>query len=732
MPAAAVARAATPGPEAAARPAPLSHPVFLINGAQASVAPRPGTHGTAVVLPADGASGPLLGLTMGGRSYLLPPDAIPYLGRGLTPSLFDAAALASREPAGRLPVTVAFNGGVPKLPGVTITHAAGGTAQGYLTRAGARAFGAALARQFATDHARGSYGQDGMFAGGVAVGLAGDPMPGRAVPPRRHFPMHTLTVTGTDLNGRPDTGSGLFLFSVDNANKFTDPAESFSFFYHGSAKFSVPAGRYMAIAAFNDLSGTKLTGLHIDFLPQVTVSRSTTTMHLAARAATSRLQFVTPRPSSDNCGSMVVIQRSPAVGLPFNLLIVPCGLHTWVNPTKHTALTGSLHVYTDAQLSSPAHAAGTPYEYDLAYAAPAGVIPPLRFVVRQASLATEAARYYQPARSRGGWSAPGLFLSQFRSGFIVELGVRVGLPREAIQYYTTNPSLLWFDNYFQSWRTGAGGQVDSGRILRPGQRLPVGWSAFPLHPAPNTNLLGALNPSATLPSASRAGNKLTLDITPFSDNVQGHTGSGFMSLRPAIVHGRYAIFSGGTRLAGGNAVRAAHGYPDLRTSVRLPHGTREVRFVLTASRAGKLYRLSSASRTVWMWRSAPKPGVPMPVGWTCGSSIRTCVVQPMMTLDYAVAGLSLHGSTRPGRQVLHLSARHLQLAKATPVTKAAVSVSFDGGKTWRTARLTGHDGSYTAVFTAPAGALVSLRTSAADAAGSGIAETITNAYQTSS
>ena len=108
------------------------------------------------------------------------------------------------------------------------------------------------------------------------------------------------------------------------------------------------------------------------------------------------------------------------------------------------------------------------------------------------------------------------------------------------------------------------------------------------------------------------------------------------------------------------------------------------------------------------------------------------MVQPMMTLDYAVAGLSLHGSTRPGRQVLHLSAGHLQLAKATPVTKAAVSVSFDGGKTWHPARLTGHDGSYTAVFTAPAGALVSLRTSAADAAGSSIAETITSAYQTSS
>src|SRR5262249_58367893 len=121
----------------------VANPLCLSTGPRASVAPRPGTHGTAVVLPADGASGPLLGLTMAGRSYLLPPDAMPYLGRGLAPSLFDAASLASREPAGRLPVTVAFNGGGPRLPRGTITHVASGTAPGDPHRAGAPAFGPA-------------------------------------------------------------------------------------------------------------------------------------------------------------------------------------------------------------------------------------------------------------------------------------------------------------------------------------------------------------------------------------------------------------------------------------------------------------------------------------------------------------------------------------------------------------------------------------------------------------
>jgi hypothetical protein len=104
----------------------------------------------------------------------------------------------------------------------------------------------------------------------------------------------------------------------------------------------------------------------------------------------------------------------------------------------------------------------------------------------------------------------------------------------------------------------------------------------------------------------------------------------------------------------------------------------------------------------------------------------------MMTLRYAIAGLALRGTTRAGRQTLHVTAGHLQLVKAIPVTSASVSVSFDGGKTWHQAKLAGHDGSYTAVFTAPAGAKVSLRTSASDAAGGSVTETLTNAYQVSS
>lgn len=101
----------------------------------------------------------------------------------------------------------------------------------------------------------------------------------------------------------------------------------------------------------------------------------------------------------------------------------------------------------------------------------------------------------------------------------------------------------------------------------------------------------------------------------------------------------------------------------------------------------------------------------------------------MMTLRYQVARMSMTGSAPAGRQVIRLQAGHLQLARAAHVATVSVQVSLNGGRTWQQAHLTGRRGSYTATFTAPAGARVSLRTAAADAAGGRISETILSAYQ---
>ena len=103
-----------------------------------------------------------------------------------------------------------------------------------------------------------------------------------------------------------------------------------------------------------------------------------------------------------------------------------------------------------------------------------------------------------------------------------------------------------------------------------------------------------------------------------------------------------------------------------------------------------------------------------------------------MTLGYRVAGLGLDGSAAAGRQTVGVSVGHLQLAAAARIAAVAVQVSFDNGMTWHTATVTGSGGAYRAAFAAAAGSYVTLRVTAADAAGGRICETIARAYKIAS
>ena len=221
------------------------HAVVLLNGDKIITSATPGgTRFGSVVSAAKGINGALVTLRLGRKTYEVPVAALPYLGRGLDPSLFDVTALIGRETGGRLPVRVGFQGRPPALPGVQVTHKGSAAEDGYLTASSAKLFGAALARQFRADHPRGSYGKDGMFARGVSVSLAGT-TPRPVVTPA--FVMHTLTVRGTNLSGKPAEGDFAFVFNVDNSSLFSDPIESLNDFFHGVAKFSVPGGHYWAL-----------------------------------------------------------------------------------------------------------------------------------------------------------------------------------------------------------------------------------------------------------------------------------------------------------------------------------------------------------------------------------------------------------------------------------------------------------------------------------------------------
>ncbi|HEV2375822.1 MAG TPA: hypothetical protein VGS19_27105 [Streptosporangiaceae bacterium] len=529
---------------------------------------------------------------------------------------------------------------------------------------------------------------------------------------------YTLKVTGTNLAGGPDTGGSVFVSNVDNTNRFAAQRP----FHDGMATFTVPAGHYWAVGIFIETAGGSITQQRIVVLPQFTV-KADTSVHIAERAADSKVTMVTPRPARPEVSDFEV--RRPGRAGPVQFYAFnDAGIPLWVSPVRQRPTVGKLETFTAQQLVSPP-GADTPYEYNLVYEGPEGTIPSQRHVVRASGLASVDARYFQDVATTGEEDRFGMFPAQL-SDLQFEADNFFTMPRHQIEYMTGNPAISWFAGVLQCYPSTPcpGGQNDTVRTFRAGERTQEDWNAYPLHPGPNVNLDGTANPRPTLPSASRATNMLTLDVAPFGDNQPGHTGAGFSAAS-------YQVTQDGKQIAAGNA---ANGRPDVMVHVKLAPRPAVIRFTLTGSRTGAGFPLSSRTHTVWAWHSAPQPGTTLPRGWTCRAFpapvTRTCAVQPMMTLDYTVRGLSLSGTTAPGRQALTITPGHLQLARAAQIADVRAWVSLDNGTHWHPARVTRHGGTrFTAAFTAPAGSFVTLRVRATDTAGGSITETIDRSYR---
>ncbi|HEX6854257.1 MAG TPA: S53 family peptidase [Streptosporangiaceae bacterium] len=733
-PAAVTPAAGTPAavtPAAGTPAAGGARPVLLITGARLAMLPGPAGRPVPVLLPpASGsslASGAMMTMGRAGNTAKVPVAALPFLGRGLDPALFDGAALRRAERGGQLPVQITYPGRVPRLPGVTITHASAGTATGFLTARSAPAFGAALSRQFAADHDRAAYGTDGLFAHGVRIALAGGP---RLGPSRPRFVLHTIVIHGTDLAGRPDNGDSISLVSADNTNVVAGGGV----FRHGIARMTVPAGHYWA-------SGLIFAKGKIAFVfpPEFTVPASGANPHVTmdGHAATSVLSVSTPRPAVVDSESFTQIIRGKA-GPPVAFILTVLGvlarqLHIVAAPAHYTPALGSLQTITQEQLASPRGAAQQ-YAYSLDFPGPLNQVPSQHFTADPARLATVTENYFQDRPSAGGWVTAGGTTTELEGGPGV-FPNPLRLPGQQIQYLTADPGVFWQSRYVEFGTTQAGGQAGALRSYRPGDQLTEDWGRYPLHPVAAVSLArqASVEPGFTLPpAAARAGDTLSLSPVAFSDSTPGHQGSGSFLDPGARVTERYQVDQDGARLAAGDA---SGGIPPVLLSPR----PSAVRFTLSARRAGPHYVLSPSSTTTWQWRSQRDKAAKVPAPWACPAApppatrlTRACAVQPMMTLAYQVAGLSLAGSTAPGHQAIGLTAGHLQLAAAPAVTSAGLQVSFDGGKAWQAAQVTAGAvaGQYTASFTAPAGAFVSLRATAADAADGSVTETITRAYRT--
>jgi hypothetical protein len=185
--------------------------------------------------------------------------------------------------------------------------------------------------------------------------------------PARRSTTHTLTVTGANPAGQPDTGGIAWVFNTDACAS----ARGEKYFSHGRATFRVPAGHYLVMGEF--ITGPQAhRAVRLDVLPQVTVAGDTTA-RTAARSASSQLTLVTQRPATLQDATLTLVRTGQAGAIRSRLAFsafVYDGMSLRVSPVSQRPTVGGLTAYTTATLTSPP-GPGVPYAYNLAFAGPA-------------------------------------------------------------------------------------------------------------------------------------------------------------------------------------------------------------------------------------------------------------------------------------------------------------------------------------------------------------------------
>jgi hypothetical protein len=348
-------------------------------------------------------------------------------------------------------------------------------------------------------------------------------------------------------------------------------------------------------------------------------------------------------------------------------------------------------------------------------------------VVRQSQVATIHEHFYADAvfPGLGVWSddpcdeallCGGYSNAAQRVPFFPVHGV--DMPGNLTDYLDTSSGDQWMSSVFMS--DGAY-LIGDPQTFLAGHSYSVDWAHGPLAAG-----FGQHNGPWQC-QACTAGRTLSLNYNTLGDSDPSH----FLlpvqdqKLQPKV---RFILYRDGSRLASvGNASGDV---------VKIPAGTATYRTVLTVNMAhdAGLYQ-SSQSRTVLTVRNAPGTESALPAEDICaGQAAATpCHILPVLTLGYQFATNEANASNL-AMQILHLQVGHLSydgVGSHAAITSAAVWVSFNSGKSWRRATVTGTGGQYTATWPNPAVQALNspdIKVTASDAIGGSITQTITRAY----
>lgn len=769
-----IANLGTPGAAAATtaivRKLPAVATITLATGDRVQV--RQGTGGmtaTPVVSPHSPGPG-FVRLTWRGDQYLIPYEAVPFLGTLLDPRLFDVSFLyragLSDASAAAIPVTT---GGAPGavLPGLRPVGPGGATT---IAKTRAAQLGRLLASLWRPGAASGSAVNALRETGEISLApVAGTPLPaplpigvpagsgsGGAAPAFR-----TVTFGFTGSNGKPAVALG-WMQNLDDAGLSELVVTAFDASGHFAwppqpDAVSLPSGTYSPV--FNVLTprmGDPSKGIDAALVvrPQVTITADTA-LALDARTAVPYRVNVTGglanRARVDLLGvTRISTTGGSCSGFGWNLFLDSAtdpsqGVFSSLSATPTGKISrggldfdATTSIETGTQANLPA---GPAYDLDFPYE---GQIPgSLRYSVPLAQFT----RVRQDVHvSPGGWPggcpespnvSPDIFL---RWGAVQTLGLgNLGAAKPGVRtdyWYSGNPRL-------DSWQSVFGGgdcvvRIGAAHTLTAGGRISENWNAGPMVPSPAAPsalsaqwppfYLASGNPAVSYVPAGRQGNIGMLMLQPYGDSQQTHSGVQLFVNAPSTIgfyrNGALALSSSQTP----TGVLTPYG-------LMLPMLPQPGRYRLD----WRQYRVldpASYTETDWAFRSGPVgTAASPPRGEMCAPDpSQACSFLPLLFVNYqlALGDLSQTPAGRPFRIAFTVSHQQGDLPPAG--LSANVSASFDDGKTWtapKTASSTG-PGSFLLTISQPplsaTSGFTSLRVTVRDHDGNSVTQTIIRAY----
>ncbi|GAA2691258.1 MULTISPECIES: S8 family serine peptidase [Actinosynnema] len=474
-----------------------------------------------------------------------------------------------------------------------------------------------------------------------------------------------LPVRVLDHTGSPTARYEYELVDVETGVRYS------SFDPSGSTTVRVPVGDYL-------LSAEVTTGERVTTFvePALRIDPSSV-LELDARLGKPL------RVRLDEPGAVVVdVSASTTVELPG----VPGGPHrvgaygsdpenVLLAPSRTTSAAAETTL--EETLVPPAGFTGTPYQYGLKWIAEGGFPADLRRDVRKRDLA----RVDTTAAAVGSGN---LVWHDFRASLAAPHSIRL--------HYS--PDVPW-----RQWKHVQAGEVTAAYqsrtkdvVYRKGQVLRESWFRGVLGPAFPEVAEGAPQ------HVSRWGDELFYWPPLFTDQGADHRGGRNDTTERVVL----------TRDGEVLLDELLEGY--LLVNLPADPGRYELSTDVTG---GAGFEVSTAVSAKWGFRSA-----------------RTEAEEPLPLLAVRYApDLDERNRAARGRVTIPFSVQRNGSAEAPDVRRPSVEVSYDDGKTWRAAPVSGRDGKWSATAVSPPGAsFASLRASTSDSSGNSVEQTIIRAY----